>query len=380
MRRLLALLALAALVAGCGKNAKRDNVEEPAELLEFTPSVSVSKVWSQDLGKGERRLGIRQHPTIDGTQAYAADPKGKLYAFDAISGATAWSVDTKLRISSSPGVGEGTLVIGTLDGDVVAFNPDTGSERWRNRVTAEVVAAPVVARGIVVVRGIDGRVFAFSIIDGERRWVYDHGTPALTLRGSSAPILAEGLVLLGYDSGQVVALRAEDGIQLWEQAVAFGEGRTELERMVDIDGEMAYAAGQLYAAAFNAQVVGVSLEGGRPLWNREMSSYAGVALSDNKLFVTDRDGVLWALDRDNGAALWKQDGLGHRWLTTPAVQGTRVVVGDVEGYLHWFDIETGQPAARERLDGKPIRATPQVLGDTVLAVSTAGRLGAFRVH
>ena len=146
MRRLLALLALAALVAGCGKNAKRDNVEEPAELLEFTPSVSVSKVWSQDLGKGERRLGIRQHPTIDGTQAYAADPKGKLYAFDAISGATAWSVDTKLRISSSPGVGEGTLVIGTLDGDVVAFNPDTGSERWRNRVTAEVVAAPVVAK------------------------------------------------------------------------------------------------------------------------------------------------------------------------------------------------------------------------------------------
>jgi outer membrane protein assembly factor BamB len=380
MRRILALLALTALVAGCGKNAKRDNVEEAAELIQFTPTLSVSQAWGQNLGKGERRLGIRQHPTVDGGHVYAADPKGRLHAFDVASGGTLWSAETDLRFSSSPGVGEGTLVIGTLDGDVVAFNPDTGSERWRNRVTSEVVAAPVVARGIVVVRGIDGRVFAFSITDGERRWVYDHGTPALTLRGSSAPILAEGLVLLGYDSGQIVALRGDDGIQIWEQTVAFGEGRTELERMVDIDGEMAYDAGQLYAAAFNAQVVGVSLDGGRPLWNREMSSYAGVALSGNKLFVTDRDGVLWALDRDNGAALWKQDGLGHRWLTTPAVQGNHVVVGDVEGYLHWFDIETGLPAARERLDRKPIRATPQVAGDTVFAVSTAGRLGAFRTR
>lgn len=380
MQRILAILALVVLLAACGKNSKRDNVEEAAELTDFTATARVSQLWHQDLGKGERRLGIRQHPTLDGNRAYAADPKGKLYAFDAGTGATVWSADTGLRLSSSPGVGEGTLVIGTLDGVVVAFNPDTGSERWRARVTSEVLAAPAVARGQVVVRGIDGRVFAFSITDGERRWVYDHGTPALTLRGNSAPILAEGLVLLGYDSGQVVALRAEDGMQLWEQAVAFGEGRTELERMVDIDGEMAYETGQLFLAAFNSQVVGLSIDGGRPLWNREMSSYGGMTLVGRKLLVADRDGVLWALDRDNGAALWKQDSLGHRWLTTPVVQGNYAVVGDVEGYLHWFDLETGAAAARERLDKKPIRATPQVAGDTLYAVSTDGRLGAFRVQ
>ena len=380
MQRILVLLALAVLLAACGKNSKRENIEEAAELLELTPTASISQVWHQNLGKGERRLGSRQHPILDGNRVYAADPKGELVAFDADSGAAVWSIETGLRLSSSSGVGEGTLVVGTLDGVVAAFNPDSGSERWRARVSSEVLAAPVVARGLVVVRGIDGRVFAFSIIDGERRWAYDQGTPALTLRGNSSPILAEGLVLLGYDSGKIVALRGEDGSQLWEQTIAFGEGRSELDRMVDIDGELAYDAGQLYAAAFNAQVVGVSLDGGRPLWNREMSSYAGVTLSGKRLFVTDRDGVLWALDRDSGAALWKQDGLGHRWLTTPAVQGNNVVVGDFEGYLHWFDIETGRPAARERLDRKPIRATPQVQGDLLVAVSTDGRLGAFRIH
>lgn len=379
MRRAFAILLLAGAVAGCGgASNKRENVQPPAELTDLRPTVSITRVWQKDVDKGEGRLGTRQHPVSDGQRLYAASPKGRLHAFDAASGAQAWRVDTGLRLSSSPGVGEGTLVVGTLDGQVVAFNPESGSERWRAQVSSEVIAAPAVGRGLAVVRAIDGRVFAFSITDGERRWVYDRGTPALTLRGNSSPVLADGLVLVGYDSGQIVALRGDDGVQLWEQAIAFGEGRSELERMVDIDGELAYDRGEVFAAAFNAQVVGVSLDGGRPLWNRELSSYAGVALSNQTLFVADRDGVLWALDRNSGAALWKQDALQYRWLTTPAVHGSHVVVGDLEGYLHWFDVDSGQPAARQRLDRKPIRATPQVNGDLLYAVSIDGTLGAYR--
>ncbi|MCX7555394.1 outer membrane protein assembly factor BamB [Xanthomonadaceae bacterium JHOS43] len=379
MRQALVILLMAGLIAGCGRSSgKRENIEPPAELLPLTTTTSVTQAWQRDLDKGEGRLGTRQHPVSDGMRLYAASPKGGLYAFNAESGAQVWRLDTGLRLSSTPGVGEGTLVVGTLDGDVVAFNPESGSERWRAKVSSEVISAPAVGRGVAVVRSIDGRVFAFSITDGERRWVYDRGTPALTLRGNSAPVMADGLVLVGYDSGQLVALRGDDGVQLWEQAIAFGEGRSELERMVDIDGEMAYDRGEVYAAAFNAQVVGVSLEGGRPLWNRELSSYAGVTLSNQTLFVADRDGVIWALDRNSGAAMWKQDALRHRWLTTPAVHGSHVVVGDLEGYLHWFDAETGNPVARHRLGKKPIRATPHVNGDLLYAVSIDGKLGAYR--
>lgn len=381
MRKILTIALLSALLgltAGCGKSSKRDNVEPPAELAKFSPTVTVSKVWNQNLGKGEKRLGLRQHPTVDGSVLYAADPGGRLSAFDAASGAQVWRIDTEMRLSSSPGVSEGTLVVGSLDGEVLAINPDSGTERWRAKVSSEVLSTPAIGQGLVIVRAIDGRIFAFSITDGERRWVHDQGTPSLTLRGNSAPLLVEGAVLVGYDNGQLVALRAEDGAQIWEQAIAFGEGRTELERTVDIDGELAYDRGEIFAAAYNAQVVGVSLDGGRPLWNRELSSYAGVALGDGKLFVTDRDGVLWALDRNSGAAMWKQDALTHRWLTTPAVHGDYVVVGDMEGYLHWFEVEAGKLAARQRLAKKPIRATPQVSDGLLYAVSIDGQLGAYR--
>ena len=379
MLRVIAIVLLALMVAACGKSSKRENIEPPAELVAFTPTASVALAWHQNLGKGEERLGLRQHPASDGERVYAADPSGKLRAFNASSGASIWSVDTDLRLSSSVGVGEDTLVVGTLDGEVIAFNPSSGTERWRAKVSSEVLAAPAVGRGLAIVRAIDGRLFAFSITDGERRWVADHGTPALTLRGNSSPVLAEGLVLVGYDSGQLAALRAEDGVQIWEHAIAFAEGRSELERMVDIDGALAYGRDEVFAAAFNGQVQGLSTDAGRPLWNRELSSYGGIALGEDMLFVADRDGVLWALDRNSGAAMWKQDALMYRWLTTPAVHGNLVAVGDVEGYVHWFDSVTGAPAARQRLDNKPIRATPQVSGDLLFVVSIDGKLGAYRL-
>lgn len=382
MRRLLVVLGTLALVAACADSSKKENVEPPAELTDFTPSVNVSRVWSQSLGDGERLLGLRQHPAVGDGRVFAADvDKGRLYAFDAASGAQQWRADTELPLSGGPGFGEGTVVVGSLKGDVVAYSPESGNERWRAKVSSEVIATPAIGSGVVVVRSNDGRVFGYNLTDGERRWVYDRGVPSLSLRGNGAPLVADGTAYLGYDNGQVVALRVNDGVQLWEQTVALGEGRTELDRMVDIDGEMVLDAGELFAASFNGQVLGIAIDGGRPLWNREVSSYAGLALSGDKILLSDRDGTVWALDRSTGSALWKQEALAHRWLSTPAIQGNYAVFGDLEGYLHWLSLETGEIAGREQLDGEPIRATPQVSGDgTLYAVSIEGKLGAYRIN
>ncbi|MBB5208522.1 outer membrane protein assembly factor BamB [Chiayiivirga flava] len=374
------VLGLLALIAACG-GSKKENVEPPAELTEFSPTVDVSEVWSRSIGDGERLLSLRQHPVVSGGRVYAADvERGEVVALDAANGSELWSVETELRLSGGPGVGEGTLAVGSLKGDVIALNPDTGSERWRAKVSSEVISTPAIANGVVVVRSNDGRVFGYAATDGERRWVYDRGVPSLTLRGNGSPMAADGVVYLGYDNGQVVALRIEDGVQLWEQTVAVGEGRTELDRMVDIDGEMIVDSGELFAASFNGQVLGIALDGGRPLWNREVSSYAGLALGGEKILLSDRDGTVWALDRSTGSALWKQEALAHRWLSTPAIHGNYAVFGDLEGYLHWISLENGELAARQRLDKEPIRATPQVEGDMLYAVSIEGQLGAFRIN
>ena len=380
MRLSLLALSLALAVAACSKTSKKENIEPPAELTDFAASAQVDKLWSQGLGEGEERLGLRQHPALADGRVYAANVDGDVFAIDATSGKTLWKVETEMRLSGGPGVGDGTVVVGSLDGDVIALNPDDGSERWKVKLSSEVIATPAVGGGLVVARANDGRVFAYNVTDGERRWIYDRGLPSLTLRGNGAPVMFQGGVFLGYDNGQVVALRLEDGVQQWEQTVAVGEGRAEIERMVDIDGELVVDAGDVFAAAYNGQVLAISAEGGRPSWNREVSSYSGLALSGEKLLLSDKDGTVWALDRRTGSALWKQDALAHRWLTTPAIQGNYAVVGDLEGYLHWLSLEDGSLAARDRLTREPIRATPQVTDDTLYAVGTNGELGAYRLQ
>ncbi len=379
---ILLLAAGTLALGGCGifkGKTNRENIEPPTELADIESPARVSKVWSGSTGDGERRLGLRQAVAVDAGRVFSADVDGQLSAFGAENGKRLWSIETELRLSGGPGAGEATLVVGSLDGDVVAYNPDNGVERWRAKVSSEVISRPAVGRGLAVVRVNDGRTYAFSITDGARRWVYDRGLPTLTLRGNAAPVIADDRVILGYDNGTVAAVSTSDGTQLWEQTIAQPEGRTELDRMVDIDGEVVVSGSEVYVASFNGQVMALDLGSGRPLWNREMSVYAGLALSGDKLLVADKDATVWALDRRTGAALWRQDGLAYRWLTAPGLTREHVVFADLEGYVHWLSLEDGSLRARDRVGSKPVRATPQGGADDVVYVrGTRGKLVAFR--
>ena len=197
------------------------------------------------------------------------------------------------------------------------------------------------------------------------------------LRGNAPPVIQGDMVYIGYDSGFVVALSLLDGRQQWEQRVSEAVGRTELDRMVDIDGEIVVTPGELYAVSYKGDIMAMDPNSGRPLWTRDLSAFTGLALSGDRLLLSDSRGTVWALDRRSGAALWRQDGLAFRWLTTPVVQGDYVVVGDLEGYLHWLAVDSGEFAGRERLGRKPIRATPVVADGRLYAVTTDGKLAAF---
>lgn len=382
MRRSVALLLLATvLLGGCklfGSSKSKDNVDPPAPLEEIAPSLAVQALWQRDLGKGERRLWSRRAPAVQGGRAYATDHEGRVFALDLASGAEIWRIETGLRLGGSIGIGEGYVVVGGLDGDVLALDVFNGSERWRTRLTSEVLAAPVVSRGVAVVRSHDGRIFGLAVSDGSRRWVYDRAVPALSVRGNG-PMLADGgRIFAGFDSGHVVALRLEDGVEVWEQVVAVPEGRSELDRMVDVDGDLAFDEGVVYAVSFRNRLVAIAGENGRPLFDRDLGTYGGIAVSGERLVLADTKGTVWAINRRTGAALWRQEGLANRWLGTPVIHGNAAVVGDLEGYLHWIDLDSGRIVAREKLGKRPIRATPKVADGVLVAVDIRGQMAAFR--
>lgn len=395
MKRFL-LITLASLVtlAGC-HSFKKENVQPPTPLAkDFKPTLQVTRLWRTSVGEGAGVSGARLRPAVADGVLYADSTDGKLVAIDATSGKTLWSKsfrthgwfgwgDKKRKdalYAGGPAVGGDLLAVGTLDGHVYGVNAKDGSPRWEAELNAEVLASPVIVADLVVVRTGDGRVYALDSASGARRWVYDQGSvPLLSLRGNGPLLAANGVLFFGSDDGKLVALRQDNGSKLWEQKLSSGEGRTEIDRLNDVDGAILLDGATLYGAAYHGNLVAVDGPSGRPLWSHPFSSFGSLAVSGNAIFGVNDQSQVWAFDKNGGADMWKNDALKYRWLTGPAVQGDYVVVGDMEGYVHWLQTGDGALAARERLSKKAIRAQPLVVGDTVYVEDVEGRIGAYRL-
>jgi outer membrane protein assembly factor BamB len=369
---------------------------EPAELTDIASPIAVDRAWSLNLGDGREKLGLRQKVAVEGERLYVSNDDGQVLAINAGTGDVIWdsqAVKTgktgnrllfwrrktiEAGLSGGPGVGNGLVVVGGRNGEVIAFDAETGAERWKAASTSEVIATPLVAGGLVVVRSNDGRTFGFDAADGTRKWVFDRGLPNLSVRGNGTPVAGGELVYLGYDDGSVIALRLADGLLAWEQLVAEPDGRNDLERMADVDGELQLGLSELYATSFRGQTVAISTTNGEPMWNRDIGGYGGLALLADRVVLADPAGTVWALDRNTGSALWKQEALARRWLTTPAVQGNYIVVGDIEGYLHWIRADDGVIVGRDRIENSAILGTPQVSASgTLFAITAEGKLAAY---
>ena len=383
LARVFILLTLAALLlGGCNwfrsLSLDKDKPGEPAELVDFEPTLNTEEVWSSDIGKGTKRDAQQLRPAAQDGRIFVADYKGLLAAVDAASGSTLWELDTDLPFSGGPGLTEDMVLMGTQDGEIHAFLQNTGTPVWIARLSSEVLAAPVEADGTVVARSIDGRVFGLDVRNGRRLWVYDHSVPLLTIRGNANPVIRAGIAYIGYDSGAIVALRVSDGTLLWEQAVATNEGRSELDRLADIDGDIVFVASDLLVSSYKSRLASLAADSGRLLWFKDISSATGITVERTNLAVSDKDGNVWLLDRRNGATQWKQDMLENRGLTRPVIYGGYVVVGDYDGYLHWLNIGDGTFAARTKLGGKGFTSPPFVVGNTLYIQNKKGEITALR--
>jgi len=395
-KRAACVIALASLLALAGCHSfKKENVQPPTPLAkDFKPTVQVVKVWESKVGKGAKDSGVRLHPNVVDGVLYAASTDGTVTAIDAVGGKTLWSKSSKTAgwfgwgdkkrkdafYAGGPAVAGDLLAVGTLDGHVYGVNAKDGGRRWEATLPAEVIDSPVIADNLVIVRTNDGRIYGLDSTSGERRWVYDQGSvPQLSLRGNGPLLAANGVVFFGSDDGKLNALRLDNGEKLWEQTLASGTGRTDIDRLNDADGAVLLDGSTLYAAAFHGNLVAVDGPSGRPLWSHPFSTFTSLATSGNALFGVNDDSQVWSFDKSGGTDVWKSDALKYRWLTGPGVQGNYIVVGDMEGYVHWLQVGDGALAATERLSKKAIRAQPLVAGDLVYVEDVKGHIAAYRL-
>jgi outer membrane protein assembly factor BamB len=374
--RLIAALALLGALAACDKDT---TVEPPAELVDIKSTLPVHRLWSESMGGGGEVLRLTLGVAGSGDTVYAAGRDGKVRALDAATGKQRWQADTDLELSAGPGVGFGLVVVGTSDGDLVALEAATGKQRWKARIPGEILAPPLLDGDHVIVRSVEGRLRALSASNGKEVWLVEDVVPRLSLRGTATPVAVGGdTVVCGFDTGKVIAVTLAKGETLWQTQLTTPHGRTELDRLSDVDSAVLVSGKDVYAVGYQGRVAMIALDTGQLWWSRDLSSYRGLAIDDDQVYVSTSDGDVVALRRRDGTVVWQQRGLARRGLSTPAVDGNAVIVGDFEGYLHWLDRASGKFVAREHPGDTRIAAPPLVMGGRVYVIDEGGHLEAFR--
>ena len=377
MRSYLFPIAMALLLGACTSisNLKndisekmfgRELAEPPAELVEFKPTVKTQVVWNTRLGES----GLFDFkPAIEDDNVYAASASGEVVRLDAITGKQVWRVNAGTQLSAGVGLGANLVLVGTSQGYVIAFDR-AGKLLWKAKVSSEVLSSPKESNGIVVVRAGDSRLFGLNAADGSRTWTLERSTPALALRSSAGIVIDQGVIYAGFAGGKLIAVRAEDGGVLWEATVAQPKGTTEIERIADITSLPVVEGPLVYAAAYQGRVVAIDRTNGRIMWNRDISSYTGLGSESARVYVSQANGSVYALDYSSGKTFWKQDDLLNRQLSAPLSLGDKIVVGDVEGYIHILSREDGSFIGRIRIGDSPVMPQLTELGSGGLLAQT----------
>lgn len=371
----LLIPAALAMLSGC--SGTREFVK-PTPLTQIDNRFPPKIDWQASAGDAQRSELSQIAPVEADGRVFVADPRGRVFAYDLTSGKTLWTADLKAGLSVGGGANADRVVFGTDDGKVFALAADTGKILWQAQAPTAVEAAPSVGHRDVVVRAKDGSVTLLKASDGSTVWTISHNEPALSLQGQSRALLFPDAVAVGYDDGEFAVLSRADGRVLWKNQVALPTGRTDIDRMVDIDATPLFADAVFYVMTYQGRLAAIHAQGGQTLWSRKFSGYTDMSLGAHSLYVTDANGVVWAIDRRTGEPLWRQAALSHRGVTGPVLNHGKLVVGDNQGYLHVLDPETGALVGRTQVDGAiidPMRAEQ----NAVAAVTRDGRLIVFQI-
>ena len=351
-----------------------DEEEGPTQLYQVSDNRKLDREWSVSNGN-DISYGRLIPAVYDGTVFYI-NSLGYVSAVDLETGKLQWSKNTQDIVSTGLDVTFKTISYGTLDGSLVALSHTDGNEIWRSSTSSESLSPPANSGSHLIIQTIDGRVAGYELKTGKRDWFHQTVLPSLTLRGTSSPFMEQGFIFTGFASGKVAMIYPDSGAIRLELPVAINEGKSELERIIDIDGRPIIVDNTLIAASYQGNITAINLRDGRPTWQEEISTVKDLTSNGNRVVAVDSKDIVKAFGTATGAIIWEQEDLKLRKLTSPASISNLVVVGDLEGYVHLLNAQSGNFEGREKVSRNAITEIISQ-GNYLLIVDTAGRVQKF---
>ena len=374
--RKLGLLIASLFLLSCGD---KDNSEPPAPLTKIEQALRVVVDWKTNTGAGIETASYNMRPLLVQDQIFSVDTRGLVKSIDTESGKVNWSTETGMAAITGLAGTAAVIIASSRDGDLNAYDilQDDLELRWSTRLKGEIRALPLIAGEQVFVRTVDGQLFALSLNDGSIQWTISRRVPALSLTGNSQPVVRGDLVIAGFDDGKISAFSRADGQTVWETTVSRPTGRTEIERMVDLDGQFILRDGIIYISSYQGRLAAIQAIDGNLLWSRKFSSYQSIVADQDALYLSSDNSHIWSIDRRTGSAFWKQEALHARKITAPLLIDDKLVVADLEGYVHWLDKSDGALRGRVRPTSSRYIAQPLVWDNRIMVIDSEGILSSL---
>ena len=377
---LLVIIGTSLLQQAC---TDKDNSEPPAPLTKIDQPLYLVVDWTTDTGAGIDNASYNMQPLLIQDQVFSIDTEGAVQSTNAKNGRVNWSAFTGLPAITGLSGQAGVLIASSRNGDLNAYDilENKLRERWSIHLNGEIRAVPVISGEQVFVRTVDGKLSALSLLDGNVQWTISRRVPALSLTGNSRPLVQGGMVIAGFDDGRITAYSRSNGQTVWNTTVSNPSGRTEIERLVDLDGQFILRDGIIYISSYQGSLAAIQAVDGNILWSRKFSSYQTIIADEEALYLSNDSSHIWSIDRRTGSAFWKQEVLHARKITAPLlIDNNMLVVADLEGYVHWFDKSDGSLLGRVRPTKARHIAQPMTWQDRVIVIDSEGVLSALNIY
>lgn len=387
--RLLHVVLMLLVLNGCANISswvrnpfgEDDNPRAPAELEDIQTEVTISRDWRINIGNGQGDSFKKLTPVVDGGFVFAASDDGDVVAVNSTNGDLMWLTELETSITGGVGAGDGIVMVGTEAAELVVLSQSDGQEVWRTRVSSEILSQPKTDGDIVVVQTVDGKLVAVDRENGLQRWTYETTLPALTLRGTSSPVLtSEGTVVAGFSNGILVSVAAEDGVWSWEERVAVPDGQYDIERVIDVDGDLLLDGARILASSYQGNLMAFDTATGRIVWGMEASSYHGMDQGFGNIYYSNDESHLVAVRDNSSDVVWQNEELQYRDLTAPKTISNYVAVADFEGYLHLISQIDGRIIGRTRIDNDGVRSNLIVEDGSLIVYGNGGSLVSLTIE
>ena len=370
------LTALTIAIAGCASKGENVSENKPNPLPKINQTSGLNQIYAIDVSSSSAHDRVKLELEVLNDTVFVADPKGEIIAYRGKQ--RLWENKVSAAgISAGVEAGNGVVVAGNRKGQLFALDAANGQKKWQAQLTGAILAPSLILGDRVITVSNDGTVYAHDIASGQQAWTYSLPNTQFSVRGNAAPVKADDrTVIIGSSNAYVFALDVLTGVPVMQRRVAVSEGRSDLDRLNDIDGEPVIAGKYLVTTSYQGQVMLTDLAEQRVIWFEKSSSVQRPEVTPSAIFVTETDGTIKAFDFQTGQQIWQNKQLLNRGLTNPVMLGNELVVGDYEGVLHLIQPQTGKITGRAKTSGAI--GTLRVVNGKLLVGTQKGKMSIWQ--